>query len=148
MVTLLLVGHCFEFILQYYWHVLTLYFIVCNRHKQPIYKLTSLQTNIHDWVTIITINTMTSLNGNIFHVTGHLCGEFTGHRWIPRKKASDAELWCFLWSELNKRLSKQSWGWWFDSPSHPYDVIIMFKPFLTGVMLLKIAIAMVWRLHW
>ena len=41
---------------------------------------------------------MTSWNGNIFHVTGHLCGEFTGPRWIPRTKASDAELWCFLWS--------------------------------------------------
>ena len=27
-----------------------------------------------------------------------LCGEFTGHRWIPRIKASDAELRCFLWS--------------------------------------------------
>ena len=27
---------------------------------------------------------MTSLNGNIFRVTGHLCGEFTGQRWIPR----------------------------------------------------------------
>ena len=37
-------------------------------------------------------------NGNIFRVTGHLCGEFTGHRWIPHTKASDAELWCFLWS--------------------------------------------------
>ena len=22
-------------------------------------------------------------------------GEFTGHRWIPHTKASDAELWCF-----------------------------------------------------
>ena len=41
---------------------------------------------------------MTSSNGNIFRVTGHLCGEFTGPRWIPRTKASDAELWCFLWS--------------------------------------------------
>ena len=27
---------------------------------------------------------MTSSNGNIFRITGHLCGEFTGHRWIPR----------------------------------------------------------------
>ena len=35
---------------------------------------------------------MTSSNGNIFRVTGHLCGEFTGLRWIPRTKASDAEL--------------------------------------------------------
>ena len=25
---------------------------------------------------------MTSSNGNIFRVTGHLCGEFTGHRWF------------------------------------------------------------------
>ena len=41
---------------------------------------------------------MTSSNGNIFRVTGHLCGEFTGPRWISRTKASDAELWCFLWS--------------------------------------------------
>ena len=24
--------------------------------------------------------------------------EFTGHRWIPRTKASDADLWCFLWA--------------------------------------------------
>ena len=39
---------------------------------------------------------MTSSNGNIFRVTGHLRGEFTGHRWIPRTKASVAKLWCFL----------------------------------------------------
>ena len=44
------------------------------------------------------LNMMTSSNGNIFRVTGHLCGEFTGPRWIPHTKASDAELWCFLWS--------------------------------------------------
>ena len=46
----------------------------------------------------LNIYMMTLSNGNIFRVTGHLCGEFTGHRWIPRTKASDAELWCFLWS--------------------------------------------------
>ena len=37
------------------------------------------------------------------------------HQWIPRTKASDAELWCF--PRLNKRLNKQSWGWWFETPS-------------------------------
>ena len=31
-----------------------------------------------------------------FRVTGLLCGELTGHRWIPRTKASDTELWPFL----------------------------------------------------
>ena len=40
---------------------------------------------------------MTSSNGNIFRVTGHLCGEVTGYR-LPHTKASDAELWYFLWS--------------------------------------------------
>ena len=44
----------------------------------------------------INLSMMTSSNGNIFRVTGHLCEEFTGHGWIPRKKASDAELWYFL----------------------------------------------------
>ena len=29
-------------------------------------------------------------------VTGPLCGELTGHRWISLTKASDAELWCFV----------------------------------------------------
>ena len=41
---------------------------------------------------------ITSSNGTIFRVTGLLCGEFTSHWWSPRTKASNAELWCFLWS--------------------------------------------------
>ena len=41
---------------------------------------------------------MTWSNENIFCVTGPLWGEFTGDRWIPLTKVSDAELWCFLWS--------------------------------------------------
>ena len=44
------------------------------------------------------LSMMTSSNGNIFRGTGPLCGEFTGHRWIPLTKASEAGLWCFLWS--------------------------------------------------
>ena len=62
-------------------------------------------------------NMMTSSKGNIFRVTGLSCGEFIGHRWIPLTKASDAELWSFLWLGLYKRLSKQSRGWWFETPS-------------------------------
>ena len=52
---------------------------------------------------------MTSSNGNIFRVTGPLWGWSIGDRWIPLTKASDAELWCFLWSAPEKKqLSKQS----------------------------------------
>ena len=35
----------------------------------------------------------TSSNGNIFRVTGTVCGESIGKRWIPLTNAS---LWCFL----------------------------------------------------
>ena len=38
-------------------------------------------------------------------------------RWIPHTKASDAELWCFFDLRLNKRLNKQSRGWWFETLS-------------------------------
>ena len=60
---------------------------------------------------------MTSSNGNIFRVTGRLWGEFTGHRWIPLTKASDAEFWCILWSAPEQRLSNQSRRQWFETPS-------------------------------
>ena len=64
---------------------------------------------------------MTSSNGNIFCVTGHLCGEFTGLRWIPRTKASEADLSSGVFFDmcLNTRLRKQSWGWWFETLLHP-----------------------------
>ena len=51
---------------------------------------------------------MTSSNENSSRITGplsYLCGEFTDHRWIPL---------C-----LNKRLSKQLWGWRFETQSRP-----------------------------
>ena len=48
----------------------------------------------------------------------HLCGEFTGPRWIPHTKASDAELYVFFDLCLNK-LRKQSRGWWFETLSWP-----------------------------
>ena len=55
---------------------------------------------------------MTSSNGNIFRVTGPLCGEFTGHRWIPHTKASDVDLWRFLWSgdSMGFKLFKHLWN--------------------------------------
>ena len=57
---------------------------------------------MHRWDTIrIGIHMMTSSIGNFFVVTGNLCGDFTGHGWIPRTKASDAELWCLLFTWIN-----------------------------------------------
>ena len=41
---------------------------------------------------------MTSSNTNIFRVTGLCMGNPPVYRWIPLTKASDGNLWCFLWS--------------------------------------------------
>ena len=58
---------------------------------------------------------MTSSNGSIFRVTGHLCGEFAG----PAQRAVTRSFVVFFDLRLNKRLSKQSWGWWFGTLSRP-----------------------------
>ena len=52
---------------------------------------------------------MTSSNGNIFRVTGHLWGN------SPVTRSFDV----LFDLHRNKRLSKQSWDWWFETPSHP-----------------------------
>ena len=57
---------------------------------------------------------MTSSNGNIFRVTGNLCGEFTG---FPAQRPVTRSFDVFSELRLNKRLSKQSWGWWFETLS-------------------------------
>ena len=62
---------------------------------------------------------MTSSNGNIFRVTGHLCREFTGPRWIPTQRPVTQSFDVFFDLRPNKRLSKQWWGWWFKTPSCP-----------------------------
>ena len=62
---------------------------------------------------------MTSTNGSIFRVTA-ICagnspvpGEFPVHRPVTRS------FHVFFDLRLNKPLSKQSWGWWFETLSPP-----------------------------
>ena len=73
----------------------------------------AMQAKISDY------STMTSSNVNIFRVTGPLCreftgpGEFTAQRPVTRNFDISFDL-C-----LNKRLSKQPPGWWFETPLWP-----------------------------
>ena len=78
----------------------------------------------HQW------DIMTSSNGNIFRVTGPLCGEFTGPGEFPTQRPVTRSFHVFFDLRLNKRLSKQPWGWWFETPSWSlwrqcYDLIII-----------------------
>ena len=60
---------------------------------------------------------MTSSNGHIFRVTGPLCGEFTGPGEFPTQRPVTRSFGVFFDLRLNKRLSKQPWGWWFETLS-------------------------------
>ena len=60
---------------------------------------------------------MTSSNGNIFRVTGHLCGEFTGPGEFPTQRPVTRSFDVYFDLRPNKWLSKQSWGWWFETLS-------------------------------
>ena len=72
---------------------------------------------ITQWNPVLTSFMVTSSNGNIFRVTG----EFPTQR--PVTQSFDV----FFDLHLNKRLSKQSRGWSFETP---YDVIVMFMDWM------------------
>ena len=60
---------------------------------------------------------MTSSNGNISRVTGPLCGEFTGPGEFPAQRPVTRSFDIFFDLRLNKRLTKQPWSWWFETPA-------------------------------
>ena len=61
---------------------------------------------------------MTSSNGNIFRVTGNLCGKFPGE--LPAQRPVTRSFDAFYDLRVNKRLSKQSWDWWFETLSRSF----------------------------
>ena len=61
---------------------------------------------------------MKSSNGNIFRLTGPLCGEFPGE--FPTQRLVTRSFDVSFGLPLNKRLSKQSRGWWFETLSCPF----------------------------
>ena len=68
---------------------------------------------------------MTSSNENIFRVTGHLCGEFTGLRWIPAQRPVTRSFDVFYDLRPNKRLSKHGEAGDLRRFLAHYDVIVM-----------------------
>ena len=71
---------------------------------------------------------MTSSNGNIFRVTGHLRGELTGHRWVPHTMASDLDLWRFslIFASISGWVNNGEAGDLRRQCAH-YDVTVMLR---------------------
>ena len=68
---------------------------------------------------------MTTSNGNIFRVTGPLCGEFTGPGEFPTQRPVTRSFDVFFDLRLNKRLSKQREGGDLRRNRGHYDVIVL-----------------------
>ena len=62
---------------------------------------------------------MTSSNGNIFRVTGPLCGESSATNEFPAQRSVTRSFDVFFDLRLNKWLNKQSRGWWFETLLRP-----------------------------
>ena len=97
-----------------------------------------MATSMDDTVAVKWINwggslhMMTSSNGNIFRVTGPLCGESTGPGEFPTQRPVTRSFVVFFDLRLNKWLSKQPCGWWFETPSwslwrHCDDILSRYK---------------------
>ena len=88
-------------------------FIIFAHKPVDTNLIAGLEIDKSDWIHIM----MTSSNGNIFRVTGPLCGEFTGPGEFPTQRPVTRSFDVFFDLRLNKRLSKQPWGWWFETLS-------------------------------
>ena len=60
---------------------------------------------------------MTPSNGNIFRVTGPLCGDSPVTGEFPSQRPVTRSFDVFFHLRLNKWLSEQSWGWWSETLS-------------------------------
>ena len=71
---------------------------------------------------------ITSSNGNIFRIPGHMCGEFTGHRWIPRHKGQwrGALMFSLICAWINGWVNNREAGDLRRDRVH-YDVTVMIR---------------------
>ena len=83
---------------------------------------------------------MTSSKGNIFCVNGHLYGEFTGHRWSPRKRPvrRSFRVFCcfFICAWINGWVNNREAGDLRRHRAH-YDVIVIVDGCMVCIEIFK-----------
>ena len=93
---------------------------LCDFSKILLVRKPQDTTDVNHHITFIAKQLMhpmmTSSTGTIFCVTGPLCGEFTGPGVFPTQRPVTRSFDVSFELRLNKRLSKQPWGWWFETP--------------------------------
>ena len=93
----------------------------------------------------------TSLHEKAFHITGSfvtriyqsLGYNITSHRYISlSQRASNGEVWCFIWYQAEKVVEKRSRCRWFVTPWCPCDITAMIVTTLLPQQKLTS-----WRMH-
>ena len=112
--------------LRHFWHGFSVEIVRGQNARELMFVKSSHWWNCKETIQKLIIVMMTSSNGNIFRVTGHLCGEFTGTGEFPAQRPLTRSFGAFFDLRLNKRLNQQPWGWWFETPAwslwrHPND---------------------------
>ena len=87
-----------------------------EKKRQHLTMIQQIKLLLLQMVTTMMV-TMTSSNGNIFCATGLLCGQFTVTGEFPSQRPVTRRFDVIFDLRRNKRLSKQSWGWWYETPS-------------------------------
>ena len=87
------------------WHISTKQLILIPQLNKTQYK---------------SVHMITSWNGNIFALLALCAGNWPVTGEFPAQRPVTRSLDVFFDLRLNKRLSKQSWGWWFETPSHSF----------------------------
>ena len=112
--------------LDHCWHFANLIFqwnVRCHSNynyfqsRECICKCRLQNTDYHDDV----------IKWNIFRVTGHWCGEFTGHRWIiTQRPVTRALVFSLISASINGWVNSREAG---DPRRHQthYDVMLMFS---------------------
>ena len=92
---------------------------------------------------------MTSSKGNIVSVTGPLWGEFTVTGEFPSQGPVAQRFDVFVDLHLNKRLTKQSWRWWFETPSCSpwcHCNVFPFKSYIWHIWIVITKISVIFQL--
>ena len=123
----------------FFYSVITFSYIKCFVHSYTVDVVFTLSYMIHPigdrndasnrnsfLRTKYKIIMVTSSNGNVFRVTGHLCGEITGDRWIPRTNGQwrGALMFSLICAWLNCWVNNGEAGDLIRQRAH-YDVIVI-----------------------
>ena len=95
-------------------------YMMTYSYISSIYRLnwfTGRSKLLWEYVFLYYGNMTASSNGNIFRVTGRLCGPVPGE--FPAQRPVTRSIDVFFDLRMNKRLSKQSWCCWFETLSRP-----------------------------